>query len=137
MQLLGIIDTIAAATAKRGIDVVDRGGDRIELYKPLLDRDLRFIIRLRGDRHLVVRGRASSAAQMARGADAVRGDGGARGPRRREETPLGIRVSPGEITGAQERGVDAGGGARVRREALVAADQRGGQGQSAVGGGGS
>ena len=64
-QLLGLIDTIAAATAKRGIYVVDRGGDRIELYKPLLDRGLRFIIRLRGDRHLVVRGRARCAEQIA------------------------------------------------------------------------
>lgn len=66
-QLLSVIDTIAAATAKRGIYVVDRGGDRIELYKPLLERGLRFIIRLRGDRHLVMRGRARSAADMARG----------------------------------------------------------------------
>ncbi len=66
-QLLGLMDTIATATAKRGIYVVDRGGDRIELYKPLLDRGLRFIIRLRGDRHLVVRGRARDAADIARG----------------------------------------------------------------------
>lgn len=66
-QLLRIIDTIATATAKRGIYVVDRGGDRIELYKPLLDRGLRFIIRLRGDRHLVVRGRAREALDVARG----------------------------------------------------------------------
>jgi len=66
-QLLGVIDTLAAATARRGIYVVDRGGDRVELYKPLLDRGLRFIIRLRGDRHLVVRGRARSAEQIAQG----------------------------------------------------------------------
>jgi hypothetical protein len=66
-QLLGIIDTIAAASAQRGIYVVDRGGDRMELYKPLLDRGLRFIIRLRGDRHLVVRGRAREALDIARG----------------------------------------------------------------------
>ena len=66
-QLLGLIDPIAAATAQPGIDVVDRGGDRIELYKPLLERGLRFIIRLRGDRHLVVRGRARTAEQIAQG----------------------------------------------------------------------
>jgi len=67
-QLLSIIDTVAGATAKRGIYVLDRGGDRMKLYEPLLARGLRFIIRLRGDRHLVVRGRARRADDLARGA---------------------------------------------------------------------
>jgi hypothetical protein len=66
-QLLAIIDTIAAATAKRGIYVLDRGGDRMKLFRPLLARGLRFIIRLKGDRHLVVRGRARRATEVARG----------------------------------------------------------------------
>ncbi len=66
-QLLEIIDTIAEATAGRGIYVVDRGGDRCRLYNPLLKRGLRFIIRLRGDRHLAVRGRRCSAMDLARG----------------------------------------------------------------------
>jgi hypothetical protein len=66
-QLLSIIDTVAGATAKRGIYVLDRGGDRMKLYEPLLERGLRFIIRLRGDRHLVVRGRSRRADDLARG----------------------------------------------------------------------
>jgi hypothetical protein len=66
-QLLGLIDTIAAATAKRGIYVLDRGGDRMRLYIPLLERGLRFIIRLKGDRHLLLRGHARRAADIAWG----------------------------------------------------------------------
>ena len=66
-QLLGMIDTIAAATDKRGIYVLDRGGDRAKLYLPLLARGLRFIVRLVGDRHLVVRGQLRSARDLARG----------------------------------------------------------------------
>jgi len=66
-QLLSIIDTVAGATAKRGVYVLDRGGDRMKLYEPLLERGLRFIIRLRGDRHLVVRGRSRRADELARG----------------------------------------------------------------------
>jgi len=67
-QLLSIIDTVAGATDQRGVYVLDRGGDRLKLYEPLLARGLRFIIRLRGDRHLVVRGRARRAHDLARGA---------------------------------------------------------------------
>jgi len=66
-QLLQMIDTIATATDKRGIYVLDRGGDRSKLYLPLLERGLRFIVRLVGDRHLTVRGRSRSARELARG----------------------------------------------------------------------
>jgi len=66
-QLLGIIDTVAGATDRRGVYVLDRGGDRMKLYEPLLERKLRFIIRLRGDRHLVWRGRSRRADDLARG----------------------------------------------------------------------
>ena len=66
-QLLAIIDTVARATDRRGVYVLDRGGDRMKLYEPLLARGLRFIIRLRGDRHLVLRGRSRRADDLARG----------------------------------------------------------------------
>jgi hypothetical protein len=66
-QLLTLIDTIAHATDRRGVYVLDRGGDRMKLYEPLLARGLRFLIRLRGDRHMVVRGRVRSVADVARG----------------------------------------------------------------------
>lgn len=66
-QLLGRIDTIAAATDRRGIYVLDRGGDRSKLHLPLLARGLCFLIRLVGDRHRVVRGRLRRADDLARG----------------------------------------------------------------------
>lgn len=51
-QLLQIVGTICSKTKGRGIYVLDRGGDRIELYNGLLDNGLRFIVRLVGDRNL-------------------------------------------------------------------------------------
>jgi hypothetical protein len=47
--------------------VLDRGGDRSKLYLPLLERGLRFIVRLIGERHLTVRGHSRSARDLARG----------------------------------------------------------------------
>lgn len=66
-QLLAMIDTIAQASPGRGIYVLDRGGDRSRLYKPLLERGLHFVIRLVGNRHLRFRGRWRSARDLARG----------------------------------------------------------------------
>lgn len=37
-QLLQVIDTIRGPAQGRGIYVMDRGGDRIKLFHPLLDR---------------------------------------------------------------------------------------------------
>ena len=65
-QLLQVIDTIAKATQGRGVYVMDRGGDRIKLFNPLLDRGLRFIIRLTGDRELIYRQRTALAEQIGR-----------------------------------------------------------------------
>jgi hypothetical protein len=64
-QLLQVIDTIRGPTRGRGIYVMDRGGDRICLFEPLLERSLRFIIRLTGTRDLVFRGRLRSAVELA------------------------------------------------------------------------
>ena len=66
-QLLAMIDTLAEPTQGRGIYVLDRGGDRSRLYLPLLERGLRFIIRLVGQRHLQLRGRCRSARELAQG----------------------------------------------------------------------
>jgi len=64
-ELLEAIRTISERTQKRGIYVLDRGGDRIELFNPLLDGKLRFIVRLVGDRHLRFAGRCRSALAVA------------------------------------------------------------------------
>jgi hypothetical protein len=66
-QLLEVIDTVRAAIDGRGIYVIDRGGDRIKLFNPFLDRKMRFIARLVGDRDLIFRGRRRQAAELAHG----------------------------------------------------------------------
>lgn len=53
--LLSIIKRIHKATNKRGIFVIDRGGDRKELINPMLLEDSRFIIRLNLKRHILNR----------------------------------------------------------------------------------
>ncbi|MCX7020004.1 MAG: hypothetical protein NTY46_13660, partial [Candidatus Sumerlaeota bacterium] len=66
-QILAVIDTVRAAVGDRGVYVMDRGGDRINLFKPFLDRKMRFIVRLVGDRDLKFRGRLRKADNLARG----------------------------------------------------------------------
>jgi len=53
IELREAIGKVSAKTQKRGIWVIDRGGDRGYLYRYLLHEGLRFIIRLRSDRTLV------------------------------------------------------------------------------------
>ena len=65
-QLVQVIDTIRTATGRRGVYVMDRGGDRLALFEPLLERKLRFIIRVRDDRHLLFRERKQSIAEIAK-----------------------------------------------------------------------
>jgi len=66
-QILAVIDTVRAAVGDRGVYVMDRGGDRINLFKPFLDRKMRFIVRLVGDRDLKFRGRLRKAEDLAHG----------------------------------------------------------------------
>lgn len=66
-QLLQVIDTIRESTKSRGIYVMDRGGDRIKLFNPLLDRKLRFIVRCVGDRDLRFAHTIQSAKQIGLG----------------------------------------------------------------------
>jgi hypothetical protein len=57
---------IQEATGGKGTWVLDRGADRRELILPLLRRNARFIIRQRGDRHvLTLGGRTLSVAELA------------------------------------------------------------------------
>jgi len=52
-EILKAIDMVSTHVENRGIYVIDRGGDRELLFKPLLLKKLRFIIRLVGTRHLI------------------------------------------------------------------------------------
>ena len=65
-QILGVIDTVREATKGRGIFVIDRGGDRNKLFDPLLEKGLRFIIRLVGERDLMYRGAQRNAMEIAK-----------------------------------------------------------------------
>jgi hypothetical protein len=56
---------VSEHTEKRGIWVLDRGGDRREIIHHVLDEKLRFILRLKKDRHLVYRGKKQSVYEHA------------------------------------------------------------------------
>lgn len=62
IELREAIGQVSSATRKRGIWVMDRGGDRNYLYDYLLPRGLKFIIRLRGDRTVVTDVEESTSA---------------------------------------------------------------------------
>jgi len=66
-KILSLIGSITKHIGRAGIWTIDRGGDRIKLILELLKRDLRFVIRQRGDRHLLdQRGRKLSCEEIAR-----------------------------------------------------------------------
>lgn len=63
-HLIAILRTVSQATSGRGIWVIDRGGDRGELFRELVPacNGHRFVIRLRGDRYLLPGGRRGASA---------------------------------------------------------------------------
>lgn len=63
-EILRAVDAVQAHAGTRGIWVYDRGGDRINLFEPLLERGARFLIRLRGDRHLIHQGETLAARSI-------------------------------------------------------------------------
>jgi hypothetical protein len=65
VELRQAIRRVAEKTGKRGLWLLDRGGDRGYLYDYLLPEGLRFVIRLRGDRTLVT-DRPEAAREAAR-----------------------------------------------------------------------
>ena len=64
-EVMQAVDRVRRKVKDRGIWVMDRGGDRRKLFHPFLDRGMRIIIRLEGDRHLVYRGRKVLALDLA------------------------------------------------------------------------
>jgi len=66
-EILGCMDRVRKHLgAGLGIWVMDRGGDRGTLIRPWLERGERFVVRLLGNRHLLYRGRAILAYELAR-----------------------------------------------------------------------
>lgn len=66
-EILSAIDSVMGHVGRRGLWVMDRGGDRINLFAPMLDRDARFMFRLVGNRHLIFNGKAKLAEDVAQG----------------------------------------------------------------------
>jgi len=62
-QILRAVDTVRKAVGDRGVWVIDRGGDRGVLFQAFLERSMRFVIRLRGERHLFFRGKKRPARE--------------------------------------------------------------------------
>ena len=61
-----VIDTVSKAVSRRGIWVMDRGGDRNKVFRHLLDKKLRFLIRVvGGHRHLKVGGKGMTPLEIA------------------------------------------------------------------------
>lgn len=64
-EVEAVVDAIAGKTEGRGIYVYDRGGDRNGLFEAFLDKGLRFVVRLVGNRNLVWRRKARLAEKLA------------------------------------------------------------------------
>jgi hypothetical protein len=66
-EMLRAIERVSRATDKRGIWAIDRGGDRRKILIPMLDQQLRFVVRQDGDRHILLPGgRKCAVAEAAR-----------------------------------------------------------------------
>jgi hypothetical protein len=66
-EILRAVNRVRGHVKERGIWVLDRGGDRVKLFRAFLNRGMRFIVRQRRDRHLVFRGRRRSVLEIAEG----------------------------------------------------------------------
>lgn len=64
-EILRGIDAVAAHVGRRGLWVMDRGGDRINLFDALLERQLRFLFRLVGNRNVLHKGQLMLAEKAA------------------------------------------------------------------------
>jgi hypothetical protein len=53
-QILNAIDRVMEGIGPKGIWAIDRGADRSRLFKGFLERELRFVVRLVGDRDLML-----------------------------------------------------------------------------------
>lgn len=66
IEIREAIGEVAEVVGKRGIWVMDRGGDRGYLFKYLLSEKLRFLVRVRADRGLQTAQGRASALELAR-----------------------------------------------------------------------
>ena len=66
-QILSLVDRVRKSTDGNGIIVYDRGGDRRRMLVPWTrDNTCRYLIRQRGDRHLLYKRKAKSVLELAK-----------------------------------------------------------------------
>lgn len=65
-EILTVVDMVSGAVKKRGLWVIDRGGDRRNLIVPMLKMQCRFLIRLIGNRNLLWAGKEMFASEIAK-----------------------------------------------------------------------
>ena len=65
-QILNAIDRVMEGIGQKGIWAMDRGADRSRLFKGFLERKIRFVIRLVGERDLILKdGRKANSLKIA------------------------------------------------------------------------
>ncbi len=65
-QILNAMDRVRERIGQKGIWAIDRGGDRSKLLKGFLERKIRFVVRLVGDRDLILKdGQKKNALKIA------------------------------------------------------------------------
>ena len=64
-EIFKSLERVGAKIKGRGIWMIDRGGDRKNIFNFLLDNEKKFIIRLVGNRDLVYRGKSVLAIELA------------------------------------------------------------------------
>jgi hypothetical protein len=66
-EAIGLVDRVVTAIGKKGLWVADRGYDSSRVLAHLFKHGLRFMVRMRGDRHIWVRGQKMSMRTAADG----------------------------------------------------------------------
>ncbi|GAJ03369.1 unnamed protein product, partial [marine sediment metagenome] len=68
LEILGAIDDIIKVIGKKGVWALDRGGDRWKLFVPILERKLKFVVRMMSLRDMIdAEKRVRNIAAIARG----------------------------------------------------------------------
>src|SRR5690606_16155565 len=66
-EILGAVDKVREHMGDRGIWVIDRGGDRINLFAPLLELKRQLLVNLLSNRLLIYNGNTVMASEVAHG----------------------------------------------------------------------
>jgi len=67
LEIIGAIDEVIRVMGTKGIWALDRGGDRWYLFRPILERNLKFVVRMMTQRDMLdAEGRVGNIAAMAR-----------------------------------------------------------------------